>query len=429
MKRLSFRGRVLLSLVLFALVPSAFLMLSGVALVGTGLPVLASSEAWDSVAASGRVAIAAAREADLTSEQRVALARHEAELESSVTQARRLRFLASRAGSAVIVFSILGLALVAFVSTRVAGHFSRQLGRPLTELVGWTELIAKGRPLPEQAVGRGAPEFEVLRRRMRKLARELESAREVELEGERLRAFRETARQVAHELKNPLTPIRFAVERLRREAPPSLGEVVEVLATESARLEEMAKSFAQFGRLPEGPVSDVDLAELARYTARATVPDDIPVRVDVDDGVPMIAGHHDALSRALTNVLLNAVDASRDGGSIAIGVSRATLDGVPAVSLSVRDTGRGIEPELLSRIWEPYVTSKSGGTGLGLAIARQTVIAHGGRVSATSRAGEGAEIRFIFPVRAPSGAIALPEPAASELVGARGAGDDEHASG
>ncbi len=251
----------------------------------------------------------------------------------------------------------------------------------------------------------------------------------MELEGERLRAFRETARQVAHELKNPLTPIRFAVERLRREAPPSLGEVVEVLATESARLEEMAKSFAQFGRLPEGPVSDVDLAELARYTARATVPDDIPVRVDVDDGVPMIAGHHDALSRALTNVLLNAVDASRDGGSIAIGVSRATLDGMPAVSLSVRDTGRGIEPELLSRIWEPYVTSKSGGTGLGLAIARQTVIAHGGRVSATSRAGEGAEIRFIFPVRAPSGAIALPEPAASELVGARGAGDDEHASG
>ena len=85
-------------------------------------------------------------------------------------------------------------------------------------------------------------------------------------------ALRESARQVAHELKNPLTPIRFAVERLRRDAPPELAETVEVLAIESQRLEAMARSFAQFGRLPEGPRAEVDVGELVRYTARATIP-------------------------------------------------------------------------------------------------------------------------------------------------------------
>ncbi len=398
MKRLSFRTRVLLYLVLFAVVPSSLLLLGGAAMVGKSLPLLSSSEAWDSVAVSGRAAIAAAREGALTPEQRMALDKHEAELDASLTQARRLRFLASRAVPAMLLIAVVGAGLLALLSTRVAGHLSRQLGRPLLELVGWTELIARGRPLPDQPPKRGAPEFELLRRRMRKMAKELEAARERELEAERVEAFRETARRVAHELKNPLTPIRFAVERLRREAPESLSEAVEVIGTESQRLEKMARSFSQFGRLPEGPAADVDLGELARYTARSAVPDETMVTVTVEEKLPMVVGHHDALSRALTNVLLNAVEACRLGGAIAIDVRRGSLEGVTGVVLSVRDTGRGIPPSLMPRLWEPYVTSTPGGTGLGLAIARQTVQAHGGRVFAASREGEWTEIRFVLPL-------------------------------
>jgi signal transduction histidine kinase len=235
---------------------------------------------------------------------------------------------------------------------------------------------------------------------MREMASELELGRSRALEAERSAALRESARQVAHELKNPLTPIRFAVERLRRDASPELAETVEVLAVESARLESMARSFAQFGRLPEGPSAEVDVGELARYTARATIPPAIVVDVDVAEDVPMIHGHHDALAGALSNVMLNAVDACRGKGRIGVRVRRAPVNGVDGVEVAVSDTGCGIPPERLARIWDPYVTSKPGGTGLGLAIARQTVLAHNGVVSAQSTigVGGGTEIRFVLPV-------------------------------
>jgi signal transduction histidine kinase len=208
-------------------------------------------------------------------------------------------------------------------------------------------------------------------------------------------------------LKNPLTPIRFAVDRLRRAAPAELAETVEVLAIESERLENMARSFAQFGRLPEGPAADVDIGELARYAARSTTPqargpaaddDGVHIEVDVANDVPMVHGHHDALARALTNVMLNAVDACRGGGRVGVRVRRMELDGRDSVEIAVSDTGCGIPREQLGRIWEPYITTKPGGTGLGLAITRQTVLAHDGRVFADSTVGRGTEVRLVLPV-------------------------------
>jgi signal transduction histidine kinase len=286
------------------------------------------------------------------------------------------------------------------VASRVAAHLSRNLTRPLSELVGWTAMIGRGEAIPEGPPRKGAPEFVLLRNRMREMATELRLGRVRALEAERATALRDSARQVAHELKNPLTPIRFAVARLRRDAAPELSETVDVLATETQRLEAMARSFAQFGRLPEGPPSDVDLAELARYTAKATVPPHVHLDVQVEEGLPMVRGHHDALARALSNVLINAVDACREGGTIAVRVGRTLTSGVDGVEIAVRDTGCGIPTEQLARIWEPYVTHKAGGTGLGLAIARQTVVAHAGTVDAVSAAGKGTEIRFVLPVAA-----------------------------
>jgi two-component system, NtrC family, nitrogen regulation sensor histidine kinase NtrY len=421
-KRVGFRGRLFTILLAFALIPSIVLTLSGGITSYWALKLVGAQAAWDSVAASGNRAFGAARTAPLTADQRKALAQFDSTLGANALQAKRASYIYKAAAVRALGGALLSFLILALLASRVAGHLSRNMSRPLQELVGWTERIGRGQPLPEGPPRRGAPEFELLRQRMRDMSRELELGRARAIEAERAATLRESARQVAHELKNPLTPIRFAVERLRRELPtlpPALVETVEVLDVESRRLEAMARSFSQFGRLPEGPQAPIDVGELVRYTARSTVPADIALDVDVDDGTPMIHGHHDALARALSNVILNAVDACRTapGGRAAqinVRVRPFTIEGEHAangsgaqgngngtargVEIAVADSGCGIPKEQLGRIWEPYVTSKPGGTGLGLAIARQTVLAHRGSVGADSQPGSGTTIRFLLPV-------------------------------
>ena len=427
MNQLRFRTRLVLILSLFAIVPALVLTLLWSGTVSTVMPFVTGQSAWDSLAVSGERAIAAARQAPLTAAQKRAVDAHERELRTSVEKARQYNFLAERTVRVIAVAGVLALLILTIAASRVAGHLSRQLSRPLDELVRWTDLIGHGQPLPPppeptlvspgsqngddgptmkvtQSRVRGAPEFETLRRSMREMVSELEHGRRQAVEAERLHAFRESARRVAHEIKNPLTPIRFALARLRGQAPPALQEDVSVIAMESDRLDRMAKSFAEFGRLPEGPAAEVDIGELVRYTARSSVPPDVALDLQVEEDLPHIYGHNGALAGALSNVLLNAVDASGDKGRITVKALKAKLDGRDAVRISVADNGKGIAPQNLETIWEPYVTNKPGGTGLGLAIARQAIWAHEGTVNATSTVGQGTEIQFTIPA---NGAVAV----------------------
>jgi nitrogen fixation/metabolism regulation signal transduction histidine kinase len=380
-------------LALFALVPSLVLTVAWGGATSRVLPRMSGAAAWDSVAASGSRAARLALEAPGSDEAKAALTRHEQELANSLTQARRFEYLARRTGPALLAVGLILLAFLTYFASRIAGHLSRQLSRPLDELVGWTEAITKGEPLPERVTQRGAPEFGVLRGRMRAMAADLERGRETAIAAERLEAFRESARQVAHELKNPLTPIRFAIASLRRDAAPELRETIDVLATESGRLEAMARSFSQFGRLPEGPMAALDLGDMAREAARTSVPEAATLHVETEPHLPLVQGQHDALHRAFANVLINAVEAGGATPRLEVRVARRDHD----VVVAVRDHGCGIAADKLTRIWDPYVTDKTAGTGLGLAIVRQTVMAHGGRVEADSTPGEGTEVRLVFP--------------------------------
>lgn len=395
MRPLDFRKRLFLTLSLFALLPAAVLTVAWGIAAWRAVPFATAGPAWERVASSGEKAISAVRRAQLDSAQANALREHERELEASVVQARRLDFIARRFAPVVIVFAIGALVLLWIAANRVAGHLSRQLSRPINELVGWAEMIEHGQQPPAVGAARGAPEFETLRQRIRRMATELEIGRQRAVEAERLVAFRETARQVAHELKNPLTPMQFAIAQIRRNAPDSIKESVRVLEEETTRLDRMARSFAQFGRLPEGQRSDIDIGELLRNTASACVPPHLSLTLEIAEPLPRVHGYHDALQRAVMNVVLNAVDACGETGTITV---RAAAHG-DAVRLEVADSGPGIPPARLDDIWKPYVTTKTGGTGLGLAIAEQAVRAHHGTVSAESTVGRGTMIRFELPTR------------------------------
>jgi len=394
--RLGFRTRLLIILMAFAVLPAAAVTTLGLIAADRALPLIASGGAWSRVAETGRSALAAARQRGTTRTAAAAFDAHEAELRASLNQAKRLEYLAPRVIRPVLVVGVLLFLMIALIAGRVAGHLSRQLSRPLDEVMHWTDRIARAEPLPAGPPSRGAPEFDLLRSRMRTMAADLDDGRRASTEAARLGAFRETARRVAHELKNPLTPIRFAVARLRRSAPTELHETIDVLDIETLRLETLAKSFAQFGRLPDGPVADVDIGEMLRYAARSSLPPTTTVHLVVPDGLPFVAGHYDPLARAVSNLLLNAADAAGPDGTITVSATEIATP-TPSVRISVHDTGPGIPPETLDRIWEPYVTSKPGGTGLGLAIVRQTILAHGGSVAATSEAGRGTTISLTVP--------------------------------
>ena len=401
MKQVGFRARLFLILLGFALIPTIVLAAAWELTVIRALPLLGTIPAMEQIAQTGTSALNAARRAPLSGAQRRALDAHQRSLAEGLLHARQMEYLMTHKAPVVAGgVALLACLLFTLVASRVADHLSRNLSRPLSELVGWTATIERGDPLPEGPPRKGAPEFVVLRNRMREMSTELRQGRVRALEAERATAMRESARQVAHELKNPLTPIRFAIARLRREAPQSLGETIDVLEVESKRLEEMARSFAQFGRLPDGPRAPVDLGELARSVSRSAVPVERVLRIEVADDVPMVSGHVDALGRALTNVLLNAVEASAPDSPIALHVRRANRAGRAMVEVEVHDGGAGIPASQLERIWEPYVTHKAGGTGLGLAIVRQTLLAHDGAVEVESAPGEGTTMRLLLPVDA-----------------------------
>src|SRR5690606_33809647 len=144
----------------------------------------------------------------------------------------------------------------------------------------------------------------------------LEQGRERELEAERLRAFREIARRVAHEMKNPLTPIRFATAQLERTALPAQREALEVLGAETRRLEALARDFTDLGRLPEGPASEVDVGELLSELARTSLPAEVRAEVRVAPGTPRVSGQYDPLRRAFANLLRNAAEAMDGTGLV-----------------------------------------------------------------------------------------------------------------
>lgn len=377
-------------------VPTVLAVAGWVVSVRRLLPAAGARASSERVATTARSLLEGVDTLHLTVRERALLRHHLDQVSSSVSLARRAEtFLRYYTAGFAVVILLLGAAVL-YAAVNLAGHLSRQLSRPIDELVGWTSLIRHHEPLPAGAPSRGAPEFESLRQALRDLAAALAAARERELEAERLRAFREVARRVAHEIKNPLTSMRIAVDQMKRTDGMTEGRqavAMEVMVAETDRLERLAKEFSEFGRLPEGPQSEVDLVELLEELGRTGVPDGVAVRVTANGGPRTILGHYEPLRRAFANLYRNAAEAMNGSGAIDVTVSG---DG-SGLAISIADHGPGIAPELRQRVFEPYFTTKDDGTGLGLALVRVTLETHRGTISVTETPGGGATFVIVFP--------------------------------
>lgn len=394
-------------LLLLTLVPMFALLGTGYLITARSLEWVGTLGPWDSVAESGRTLIeAAGPAAEDNAELAAAVENHRQELSSSVVLARRWRFLGERLGAALPwVALILAVALTA-LALWVGRRLAVQLARPIKELAGWAEQLPQGRPLPGPGAGEvhEVREVRALRDAMRVASVRIAESHARALETERVRAWGEMARRVAHEMKNPLTPLRLAAHRLARhpDAAGGIREPLDVIEEETGRLEELARQFAVLGRPSTGPASDVDVTELLERMLESDVPPGITVQLRADGDVPLIRAHYDALQRAFRNLIRNAVEAMETEAALAPRELTVSVGTVPqGVRISIADTGHGIPADRIDRLFEPDFTLKAGGTGLGLAVVRQAVAAHGGRVSAQSRPAGGAEFIVDLPLSPP----------------------------
>jgi signal transduction histidine kinase len=191
-------------------------------------------------------------------------------------------------------------------------------------------------------------------------------------------------------MRGPLSATRLALRQLPDTSPAA---ALEVLRDETARLERMAQEFSEFGRLPEGPAAEVDVGDLLDRVIAGLQVEDRPVSRNVEPDLT-VWGHYEPLRRAVENLLRNAV-AFTDERGVAVDAHRTAQ----TVTIAVRDHGPGVPDDMKERIFEPYVTTRSGGTGLGLALVRQTVTAHAGEVTVVDAVGGGAVFTLTLPGR------------------------------
>jgi two-component system nitrogen regulation sensor histidine kinase NtrY len=227
----------------------------------------------------------------------------------------------------------------------------------------------------------------------------------VELERtHRLEAWAEMARQVAHEIKNPLTPIQLSAEHLRRvhadrgkPLDPVLDGCVDSILSQVRLLRQIASEFSSFASSPTARLAPTALADLVDEVVRPyrAGSDRIEFAVDVPPSLPVLQIDRTLVGRALTNVIDNALHAMPGGGRLAI---RAGLVGERVVELVVEDNGVGMDEEALGHLFEPYFSTKAVGTGLGLSIARRNVELNGGTIQVASERNVGTRVTITLPV-------------------------------
>jgi nitrogen fixation/metabolism regulation signal transduction histidine kinase len=313
---------------------------------------------------------------------------------------RKIVWIAAGVGVAAL---LIGLILTSWISRRIT--------RPIEELADGARDVASGR-WDRHIDLRGRDEVGQLAGAFNEMTRTLASQKERLVQAERVAAWRELARRLAHELRNPLFPLQITVENLQRArhlGPEQFQEVFNestaTLKAELANLNAIVGRFSDFSKMPAPQFTRLRINEALRDAMRLFEPQfnavgKPPVKTELflAESLPEVDADPDLLHKAFQNLILNALDVMPAGGTLTLRTSER--DG--KVRIEVSDTGKGLTPEECSRLFTPYYTTKQLGTGLGLAIVQSIVSDHQGTISVSSEEGRGTTFRIDLPQKQPN---------------------------
>ena len=302
--------------------------------------------------------------------------------------------------SGFVLFSLLGAALGYWMAERIAD--------PVNRLTRATRRIARG-DLDARVAATSSDELRRLVEDFNQMAADLKRQRRELERTQRLEAWADMARQVAHDIKNPLTPIQLSAEHAQRvnidhgrPLSPVLDECVSAILSQVKLLRQISAEFSSFASSPTPrpePTTLPDLIEEVVEPYRSGLAHRIAIEVQADADLPVVTIDRTLFARALTNVIENALHAMPGAGRLTI-VSRPESSVVSRQSLvvEVADSGIGMDQDALNKIFEPYFSTKATGTGLGLTIAKRNIELNGGTIAVTSQRGVGTTVTMTLPV-------------------------------
>ena len=298
---------------------------------------------------------------------------------------------------------LLGALLFVFGGAGIGYWLAERIADPVNRLTRATRRIARG-DLDARIAATSSDELRRLVEDFNRMAGELQRQQKELERTHRLEAWAEMARQVAHEIKNPLTPIQLNAEHLRRvhadkgkPLSPVLEECVSTILTQVTLLRQIASEFSSFASSPTARPAPVDVGALLQETLhpyRVGLSDRIRFDVDIPDALPQVLADRTLVSRALTNVIENALHAMPGSGTLGVTASADP----ESVYIRVADTGVGMDAEALARAFEPYFSTKATGTGLGLPIARRNIELSGGTITVASERDRGTTVTLLLPI-------------------------------
>jgi signal transduction histidine kinase len=282
-----------------------------------------------------------------------------------------------------------------FVGMLLAWWATARVTRPVRALAQTAQKVAAGNWGVTVELT-SADEIGQLARAFNRMTGELVAQRERLLQAERVAAWRELARRLAHELRNPLFPLQLTVENMSRAHEMENSQFEEVfregtstLLAELANLKQIIGRFSDFAKMPAPEMHPLNLNEVVRDTVKLFQPQLAQARIACQtvlaSSLAAVPADAEQIARVLRNLILNAIDAMPDGGSLTI----TTAARASGVRLQVADTGQGLTPEECERLFTPYYTTKKHGTGLGLAIVQSVISDHHGRIFVESQPGKG----------------------------------------